>query len=1004
MVSNWSAQRVAEWLRSEGFGNHADLFLSEDITGEVLLELSNDELRQDLGVIRLGDRHRILKAIERLRLPHPVEDRAEERPNAIEGSREEILATIQRSRVTIVVAPTGCGKSVSIPQMLLEEPGGEGRRVLCTQPRRVAATSLARRVADLRGVELGSEVGYQIRGLSEVARGGASRLVYATTAVAVQQLLQECCTFTHLVVDEVHIRDIWIDFLLTLLAMQLERGDHELRIVLMSAAMDHDAVENYFNRYLRGSVTARLDLQMLRRFPLKESYLEDFPYFESRGVAADWTRLPCHPDYLTAAWSQEEVADIIGGFILDLHDSRSKRTAVDGSLAFESFIVFLAGRREIEMLAQRLDQDGRTDLDVKAVFGGQTIEAQEHLLRTCAPEEVRSVFLATDVIESSITIPDVDLIIDTCEHKRFWWDRRRKQSFLALMRVSRDEAKQRAGRAGRCRPGEVIRLISRDDFDKLGDHVKPATLNSRLDTIVLNAFSWSVRGNPRDFLLKMPEAPSEERVDAAVARLMELNALRRTFSAHGPVLGTTCLGKLLVRMPLDPEAGSLVMNGVRLGLALKCTIMAAVHERGDPFLSNSDWGPGQVHPLFYARDACSPGRASSQGEQAWPSDLVVGMRAYEAWRAMAEKVRGTGWTLAEQEHWCTNHFLSFSRLHEIDVEVIEIFSVLEELGLTVHEEIPQWHRTEMQKRQREMASAQSRQSGVHWCGPTGLPEAATKLGELLQPLENHEEDLLIVWCLAASFIHGLCETKWSSCGESVMYKPRHRRDNEVEGNLRAQGFEVIRADRIQGGVLVRFADCKEAHRAVQTAALSTNRGFPWQRAYPWYEFTNKRILEPRKCYSGGVFMIVTNSLVQPPPTNDVTIIAAAVTPMMSQKQRSTTFIGSKCSIAPRGILPLALYATYKHRDLEINEIDTVGEVWKLTASFEGVQETLIYRPPDAEVHALLDDIRTNFDKEFDLLAAAFITRREIMHHRRRAVLRLMQRLVEPEPPPMPRVG
>ena len=141
--------------------------------------------------------------------------------SALDVACDTILSAVSGSRVTIITAPTGCGKSTGVPQMLLDEIEPEAkaeRRILCTQPRRVAATSLARRVAHMRHAALGAEVGYQIGGCNEVSRAGRTKLVFQVTAIAMIQCLQACSTFTHLLIDEVHIRDSFIDFLLTLVA------------------------------------------------------------------------------------------------------------------------------------------------------------------------------------------------------------------------------------------------------------------------------------------------------------------------------------------------------------------------------------------------------------------------------------------------------------------------------------------------------------------------------------------------------------------------------------------------------------------------------------------------------------------------------------------------------------------------------------------------------------------------------------------------------------------
>eukprot|EP00913_Durusdinium_trenchii_P002570 g2378.t1 len=231
-----------------------------------------------------------------------------------------------------------------------------------------------------------------------------------------------------------------------------------------------------------------LDLEACRQYKLSIKYLEDVPFFNQkgihrRGLDGAWDVLG-----LPADWSQEDVADLYAEFIRSCHQERAARRD------FASFLVFLPGKRELQLLWERLDDV--TDLQVKCIFGGQTIEEQERVLSESHQRE-RSVILGTDVIESSVTIPDVDLVIDTCEQKRLRWDGGKNQSLLTLVLVSKDEAKQRSGRTGRVRDGEVIRLVSKGCFDRLQPHAEPQIKHSRLEDLLLSLFELPNLGDPR---------------------------------------------------------------------------------------------------------------------------------------------------------------------------------------------------------------------------------------------------------------------------------------------------------------------------------------------------------------------------------------------------------------------------------------------------------------------------------------------------------------------------
>ncbi|CAJ1453071.1 unnamed protein product, partial [Effrenium voratum] len=431
--------------------------------------------------------------------------------------REKIMQEVATNRVTIIVAPTGCGKSTRIPQMILDED--RESRILVTQPRRIAATSLARRVAAHRGVALGSEVGYKIGGCSEVCRSGGTRLIFATTAIAMIQCLQDCSSFTHLIIDEVHIRDAHIDFLLSLVVTKVLRHNTQVKIILMSAAMDAAKIATYFASGLGGTVPKPLDLEQCRPFRLDIKYMDDLPFFRERSLSRRGQDGAWEQFGFPAEWSQEEVSDLYADFIRWCHEERARRKDL------ASFLIFLPGKREVTLLRERLEEI--RNLKVQCIFGGQTIEEQERVLSE-SQDHARTVILGTDVIESSVTIPDVDLVIDTCEQKRLRWDAGRKQSLLTLVLVSQDEAKQRSGRTGRVRDGEVVRLISKESYDRLQKHAEPQIKHSRLEDLLLSIFELPNLGDPREFLSKMPDPPPADRVDRAIVRLLELNALAKS--------------------------------------------------------------------------------------------------------------------------------------------------------------------------------------------------------------------------------------------------------------------------------------------------------------------------------------------------------------------------------------------------------------------------------------------------------------------------------------------
>lgn len=543
--------------------------------------------------------------------------------------RDSILAAVRHHRVTIWVAPTGSGKSTMVPHMLLDEAECS---VLCTQPRRIAAMSLASRMASLRTTELGDMVGYRIGGCTMVSRN--TRLVYAVTAIALSQCLEDDgLSFDYLIIDEFHFRDVFMDMLLAVVVTRVLPRHPGVKVILMSAAFDTDRIR----KYVQDSTSEEpgvLDLQDQRIHKLTETFLDDLPAVSTEVAKTFQDFDECDR---TTQWSDvfscerppefEDLSKRLAAFLLTLHKERPKAAGAPGA-----FLVFLPGIRDLVLLAEQIKDN--KEFAVRQVHSGQTVEVQEQVLRS-ENSDKRLVIVGTDVLESSVTIPDVDFVVDTCVHKRPRWDPAACQSLLTSTHISKDEALQRAGRTGRVRPGEVIRLVTRSHFDSLVPHVEPQIRHSRLEEVILTLFDRQI-GEPREFLQSLPEPPNSTQVDQALIRLLELGALKRHVDGH---LRLTHFGRFLQRMPLDPEVGSLVMNGVRYGVVRECAIIAAVTQRGEPFLVTPDWTLQQALEYWAVRDTCARdlSEIGSQVRPAYPSDLITAMRAYQAWQQMCEE-------------------------------------------------------------------------------------------------------------------------------------------------------------------------------------------------------------------------------------------------------------------------------------------------------------------------------------------------------------------------------
>ena len=296
------------------------------------------------------------------------------------------------------------------------------------------------------------------------------------------------------------------------------------------------------------------------------------------------------------------------------------------------------------------------------------------------------------------------------------------------------------------------------------------------------------------------------------------------------------------------------------------------------------------------------------------------------------------------------------------------------------------NRTRMRRRRQEKHLLRRGQ------GARPKHNAEEDLQELLLPyITDRSTELLLVWCIASSFTAGILEVSNGSSTEQVKYRPKKRRSMSIAPHLNDNGFRVVFSRTLaEGDVQISFPCPEEAHQALQEAALANNRSVPWSSARLWGRPTARTHVARRRCYEGPPVRIAGTSLAQPPPCDQVTIVAGEVLACGDHKRVAMSYMCTKCSVAPWGILPLVLVATYPATRVE--KCDD-GKIWRLAFRMHGVREERDYHAPSPEVERLLDLIRKHMDTEFG-------TKREERHRvvdaRRTAVLQLMGLLDQPE--------
>lgn len=542
--------------------------------------------------------------------------------------KRKVLDMVGSHTYSIVIGATGSGKTTQVPQILLDQAISNGHggscNVICTQPRRIAATSVARRVADERGERLQGTVGYHVRFDAKLPQPGGS-ITYCTTGILLQQLQHSpdevMAGNTHLVIDEVHERDIVIDFLLIVLkkvmARRLVDEKSVPKVVLMSATMDTDLFGSYFNNAAQGSKCPTLSVPG-RTFPVKERYLDNiledmkksYPQSSLRILQSDiatrdylqadqsFSRMnPAKGDGSTAEieqpedfvidWKKERKVSAEGEAIIsdDKEDALVPcalaaatvahicRTSSEGAV-----LVFLPGLDEIVQV-EKLLRDRPLDIDFydaskyKVHMLHSSMPAGQTEVFNPVPSGCRKMILSTNIAETSVTIPDVQYVVDTGKLREKRYDQLRRITKLQCTWISKSNSKQRAGRAGRVQNGNYYALFSKARYESLRAIGLPEMLRTDLQEICLDIKAQAFKAPIREFLAEALEPPASSAVDYSVMNLQALDCLTDDEKI-------TPLGRLLASLPIHPSLGKMIV----LGIIFRCldpmlVLGAAAEER-----------------------------------------------------------------------------------------------------------------------------------------------------------------------------------------------------------------------------------------------------------------------------------------------------------------------------------------------------------------------------------------------------------------------------------------
>lgn len=554
--------------------------------------------------------------------------------------RDQVLDAVASAQVSMVSGATGSGKSTQVPQFLLEDAIAKGKgaaaRIVVTQPRRLAATSLAARVAAERGEAAGSRgstpavagspgncVGHHVRG--DRSASGDTSIVFVTVGILLRQLQSGVpAGITHIVVDEVHERSADTDFLLCTLKRLLSQGA-KVRVVLMSATMQASTFARYFS-----SVTGSVPLVDVpgRTFPVRDLYLDDMleagawqPTGKLRRTADDGSVAIAAGEVMRAGLDFTTLAAAVRWTM------RTELGGTDGAV-----LVFMPGVPEIRRLARVLaDVSG---IQLLQLYGGAPAGDQAAAFRP-ARRGLRKVVLSTNVAETSLTLPDVTVVIDSCRVKQTEYDPVKGLAALTETWASQAACNQRKGRAGRVRPGTAVRMVSRAAWTKLAAHTAPEVARMPLEGLALQTMALGL-GQPDKILSQLPTPAPGTAVLSAIAHLRQLGAIQ---GKPGDI-SLTSLGTSLSRLPIDPRLGKLlVLSTLFQVVAPVLTIAAALIGRS-PFRN-----PGPDRGRQAAVDA-------AKSQVMWDrSDHLTLVAAWQRWHSAGS----AGARRAVADQLCLSH-------------------------------------------------------------------------------------------------------------------------------------------------------------------------------------------------------------------------------------------------------------------------------------------------------------------------------------------------------------
>ncbi len=524
--------------------------------------------------------------------------------------REEIIDAIRNNQVVVVCGETGSGKTTQIPKMCLELGRGVAGMIGHTQPRRIAARSVAARIADELSVPYGGAVGCKVRFSDRTGATTAVKLMTDGILLAETQHDRGLHAYDTIIIDEAHERSLNIDFLLGVLHRILPRR-RDLKVIITSATIDAERFSHHFRNAPIIEVSGRSYPVEMRYRPLSGLVAQGLEPDQVSGVLAAIDELPGHGDVL----------------------------------------VFMSGEREIRQTARALRDAHGSRFDILPLYARLSPAEQQRVFK---PHGQRRIVIATNVAETSLTVPGIRYVVDPGEARLKRYSARTRVQGLQIEPISRASADQRAGRCGRMAPGICIRLYDEDDFHKREAFTPPEVLRSNLASVVLQMKAFGL-GRPEEF--PFIEPPDSRSIRDGYETLFQLGAIDEQREL-------TKVGRRLARLPIDPSIGRMVLAAGEEDCVNDVLIIAAGLSVQDP----------RDRPMEQ-RDAADDAHAQFNSPE---SDFLSLLNLWHFYHGLDRKLSRSKLTKALQQN-----FLSPTRMREWRDVLMQLREIAVEMGLQI---------------------------------------------------------------------------------------------------------------------------------------------------------------------------------------------------------------------------------------------------------------------------------------------------------------------------------